>query len=303
MNRHILLTGGTGFIGRVLCTHLRANGDDLTVLSRQPEHAVNRICGPVRVIHHLQNLPDLAPVEAVVNLAGEGIAARRWSTGRKQQLWDSRIGLTNELVAQLSRCSSAPHYMISGSATGFYGDQGDTPVSEDMPPREEFTHQLCSAWENAAAKAETLGTQVAFIRLGPVAGQNGGFLKQMLPVFRAGLGGKLGNGQQYFPWVHREDVVKAICWLLEQPRIQGAWNLVSPNPVTNAEFAKTLGRALHRPACLPVPAAVLKVGLGEMSRILLTGQRAYPSRLQQEGFEFRFPELNGALEQILGRDS
>ncbi len=299
MKRHILVTGGTGFIGRNLCTHLRANGDDLTVFSRQPEHVVNRVCGPVRAINRLDVLPDLPPVEVVVNLAGEGIAGRRWSNHRKQELWDSRIRVTEELITNLARCERPPERLISGSATGYYGDQGTEPVAEDTPPRDEFTHRLCKAWEEAAGKISSLGTPAAFIRLGPVAGHGGGFLKQMLPAFRLGLGGKLGNGLQYFPWVHREDVVRAICWLMEQPDIQGPWNLVSPNPVTNAEFTKALGSALRRPTWFTVPAPMLRLGLGEMSRLLLTGQRAYPKRLQEHGFEFEYPTLPDALEQIL----
>jgi len=299
MKRHILVTGGTGFIGRNLCTHIRANGDDLTVFSRQPEHQVNRLCGPVRAINRLDILPELPPIQVVINLAGEGIADRRWSEHRKKLLRESRIDLTTDLVANLARCENAPERMISGSATGYYGDQGQEPVTEDTQPRDEFTHELCRAWEEAAAEAGSLGTQVAFTRLGPVAGHGGGFLKQMLPVFRLGLGGKLGSGQQYFPWVHREDVVRAICWLMEQPDIRGAWNLVSPNPVTNAGFTDELGRALRRPTWFTVPAPVLRLGLGEMSRLLLTGQRAYPRRLQNQGFQFEYPTLSEALDQIL----
>lgn len=299
MPRHILITGGTGFIGRELCRQLRQQGDIVTVFSRQSTPRVNRLCGNVRVVNSLHSLPDQPLLDAVINLAGEGIAARRWNDRRKKQLWDSRVSLTEELVTNLSRCQHFPARIISGSATGFYGDQGSDPVSESTQPHDEFTHRLCKAWENAATNARSQGCKVACIRLGPVAGTHGGFLKQMLPAFRLGLGGRLGDGQQYFPWVHRQDVVGAIQWLLAQTDIDGAWNLTSPNPVTNAEFTRTLGQVLHRPTWFTIPAPLLRCALGEMSRLLLTGQCAYPRRFQGAGYQFRFPTLKPALEDIL----
>lgn len=299
MARHILITGGTGFIGRELCHLLLQRGDNITLLSRQPAPAVNRICGNVIIINNLQAIPEQPPIDAVINLAGEGIAARRWTHRRKKQLWDSRVSLTKELVTNLTRCQQFPGRIISGSATGYYGDQGSDPVSESTQPNQEYTHELCQAWEDAAADARSSGCMVACVRLGPVAGAGGGFLSQMLPAFRLGLGGRLGDGQQYFPWIHRKDVVSVILWLLDQSDIDGAWNLTSPTPVTNAEFTQILGQVLHRPTWLPVPAPLLRLGLGEMARLLLTGQRAHPRRLQAAGYEFQFPTLKPALEDIL----
>lgn len=296
MEKRILITGGTGFIGQSLCQKLIASGHTLTVLSRQSTHNVQAVCGRVDAVTSLDQLRGNEGFEAVINLAGEGIADKRWSEARKQELRDSRIALTDQLVEVIRSWKMLPAVLVSGSAVGFYGDQGSNhQVTEDTPPHDEFTHRLCSDWEQAALRLEPAGVRVCLSRTGVVAGPGGGFLKRMLPPFKLGLGGRLGSGVQYMPWVHREDVVAALLWMMETDTAGGAYNVVSPNPVTNRQFTKCLAGVLGRPAIFPVPAPVLKIALGEMSRLLLTGQMAIPARLQAGGFKFRFPDLGAAL--------
>lgn len=295
MSKRILVTGGTGFIGQVLCPRLTAKGHTLTVLSRRNEADVKALCGRVEPISNLSRLREHPGFDAIINLAGEGIADQRWSERRKQEIRDSRIALTRELVTVARSWSSPPAALISGSAVGFYGDQGSALVTEATPPNDEFTHRLCRDWEAEALELEADGVRVCLSRTGIVAGPGGGFLKRMLLPFRLGLGGRLGSGLQYMPWVHREDVVSALIFMLDSDQASGAYNVVSPNPVTNREFTRCLAHALHRPALFPAPEPVLKLALGEMSRLLLTGQQAMPEKLLQQGFEFSYPELPAAL--------
>ncbi|MGM0769851.1 MAG: TIGR01777 family oxidoreductase [Pseudomonadota bacterium] len=295
MSKRILVTGGTGFIGQVLCPRLIAKGYNLTVLSRRNEADVKAICGRVEAVARLSMLQEHPGFDAVINLAGEGIADQRWSEQRKQELRDSRIALTRELVATARSWSSAPRVLVSGSAVGFYGDQGSAVVTEATPPNDEFSHRLCKDWEAEALELEAEGVRVCLSRTGVVAGPGGGFLQRMLLPFRLGLGGRLGSGQQYMPWIHRDDVVSALMFMLESEQATGAYNVVSPNPVTNREFTRCLAAVLHRPAVFPAPEPVLKLALGEMSRLLLTGQQAMPEKLLQQGFTFQHPELREAL--------
>ena len=303
MSKRILITGGTGFIGHVLCRELLARDYELTVFSRQPPETVKSSCGRVEAVSDLQQLRSHPGYDAVINLAGEGIADKRWSETRKQELRDSRIGVTETLVEVIRSWERAPKVLVSGSAVGFYGDQGAATVTEDTNPNDEFTHRLCRDWENAAKPLADDGVRVCFSRTGVVAGPGGGFLERMILPFKLGLGGRLGSGTQYMPWIHRDDVVGALIWMMENPNASGPFNVVSPNPATNAEFTRTLGKVLHRPTLFPAPAPVLKVALGEMARLLLTGQRAIPERLTQEKFEFRYPELEQALSQSVSPGS
>lgn len=303
MSKRILITGGTGFIGHVLCRELLARDYELTVFSRQPPETVKSSCGRVEAVSDLQQLRSHPGYDAVINLAGEGIADKRWSETRKQELRDSRIGVTETLVEVIRSWERAPEVLVSGSAVGFYGDQGDATVTEDTSPNDEFTHRLCRDWENAAKPLADDGVRVCFSRTGVVAGPGGGFLERMILPFKLGLGGRLGSGTQYMPWIHRDDVVGALIWMMENPNASGPFNVVSPNPATNAEFTRTLGKVLHRPTLFPAPAPVLKVALGEMARLLLTGQKAIPERLTQEKFEFRYPDLEQALSQSVSSGS
>lgn len=301
MAKRILITGGTGFIGKELCPRLLKRGDRLWVYSRQPPENVKAICGRVEAVNDLDSLRSGSGFDAVINLAGEGIADKRWSSSRKQALRDSRIRLTEQLVALARTWEKLPGVMVSGSAVGFYGDQGAAPVTENTAPHDEFTHRLCNDWEKAAMALAGNNTRVCLSRTGVVAGPGGGFLQRMLLPFKLGLGGRLGSGEQYMPWVHRTDVVNALIWMLDTETAQGPYNVVSPNPVTNAEFTRTLGKVLHRPTPFPAPAPVLKVALGEMARLLLTGQNARPQRLVNEGFVFRFEDLESALKDSVGK--
>ncbi|MEP2616126.1 TIGR01777 family oxidoreductase [Marinobacter alexandrii] len=296
MTKNILVTGGTGFIGKVLCPELLGRGYELTVLSRQSPDDVRAVCGRVETIQDLNQLRSHPGYDAVINLAGEGIADKRWSEKRKQELRDSRIGVTETLVDVIRSWGEPPRVMVSGSAVGFYGNQGDAEVTEQTEPRDEFTHQLCRDWENAALALEQDKVRVCLSRTGVVAGPGGGFLARMVTPFKLGLGGRLGDGRQYMPWVHREDVVGALIWMLESDDAYGPYNVVSPNPVTNAEFTRCLGKVVRRPTLFPAPAPVHKIALGEMAGLLLTGQKAKPARLTDQGYSFRFPELRAALE-------
>ncbi|WP_296934685.1 TIGR01777 family oxidoreductase [uncultured Marinobacter sp.] len=299
MSKRILITGGTGFIGHVLCRELLAREYELTVFSRQPAESVKSSCGRVEAVRDLQQLRAHPGYDAVINLAGEGIADKRWSEARKQELRDSRIGVTETLVEVIRSWERAPEVIVSGSAVGFYGDQGAALVTEDTNPNDEFTHRLCRDWENAAKPLADEGVRVCFSRTGVVAGPGGGFLERMILPFKLGLGGRLGSGTQYMPWVHRDDVVGALIWMMENSSASGPFNVVSPNPATNAEFTRSLGKVLHRPTLFPAPAPVLKIALGEMARLLLTGQKAVPEKLVREKFEFRYPELEQALAQCI----
>lgn len=297
--KSVLLTGGTGFIGQPLCHTLLDQGYEVTVYSRQTPTDIRALCGRVTPVNDLSTLRNHEGFSAVINLAGEGIAERRWSEARKQALRDSRVGLTRDLVDIIRSFQQQPSVMVSGSAVGFYGAQGSNEVSEQTPPRDEFTHRMCRDWEAEAGRLAEQGVRVCLSRTGVVVGPGGGFLKRMAPPFRFGLGGRIGDGTQYMPWVHRDDVVAALIWMMENSEAEGAYNVVSPSPVTNAEFTRTMGATLGRPTPFPVPAWVLKPALGEMSRLLLTGQKARPIRLQQAGFRFIYPQLPEALRNAL----
>lgn len=297
---HILLTGGTGLIGRQLCQHWLAQGHRLTVWSRRPEQ-VARLCGDaVRGVASLQEV--IGPVDAVINLAGAPIADRPWTHKRKALLWSSRISLTETLLAWLEGLVEKPAVLISGTAVGWYGDGGERELTEASGPvQDDFPSQLCVAWEETAQRAEALGIRVVLVRTGLVLAAEGGFLSRLLLPFKLALGGPIGNGRQWMPWVHIHDQIALIDFLLHQHDARGPYNACAPHPVRNREFAKTLGQVLHRPAFMPMPAFVLKVGLGELSGLLLGGQKALPERLLAAGFTFQFTELKAALDDLSSR--
>ena len=297
---HCLITGGTGFIGSALCSRLAAEGHTLTVLSRYPGRAVRVLPPGTRCIRAVAELGAAERVDAVVNLAGEPIAAARWSPARKRILAASRIDLTRDLVDWIARAAQRPAVLLSASAIGFYGDQGDTVLMEESLPHVEYQHELCRDWEAAALRAETLGVRTAVLRIGLVVGRDGGFLQRMLPPFLLGLGGPVGHGRQWMSWVHRDDVLGMILWLLAREDLRGVFNATAPAPVTSRDFATALGAVLHRPAVLPVPAPVLRLAFGEMSTLLLTGQRVVPARAEREGYRFRFADIRSALAEAVG---
>ena len=298
---HILLTGGTGLIGRQLCRLWLSQGHSLTVWSRKPEK-VPALCGTqVRGIARLEEIGQ-EPVDVLINLAGAPIADRLWTHRRKALLWSSRISLTETLLAWLESLEQKPHLLISGSAVGWYGDGGERELTEDSPPvSEDFASQLCIAWEETAQRAEALGLRVVLVRTGLVLSAEGGFLSRLRLPFKAGLGGPIGNGRQWMSWIHIDDQIALIDFLLHQNMASGPYNACAPKPVRNREFAKTLADVLHRPAFMPLPSFVLKVGLGELSLLLLGGQRVTPMRLLAAGFTFRFTDLRAALDDLSSR--
>jgi uncharacterized protein len=295
----ILLTGGTGFIGRALASALVTQGHAVTVLTRDPARAARVLPPGVPAIAMPGELPPERAPDAVVNLAGENLGAHRWTPARKREFVDSRVGTTRRLVAWLAGLPPAPRVLVSGSAVGYYGARGDEPLAEDAPPGDEYQSRLCRDWEAEALRAEDAGVRVCCIRIGVVLAGDGGALAAMKTPFRLGLGGRLGSGLQWMSWIHRDDLVALIGWLLEGAAHRGAYNATAPEPVTNREFARALGAALRRPALLPVPAPLVRVLVGEMAHLLLTGQRVVPARARVEGFSFRYPALPEALRAAL----
>jgi uncharacterized protein (TIGR01777 family) len=291
----VLITGGTGFVGHALCPRLAAAGHEVVILTRQSNARL-----PPGAASGVNRLDELAPGEfgGVVNLAGAPIGDARWTESRKKLLLDSRVHTTARLVEWMGRAQRPP-VLVSASAVGYYGEQGDRPVVEDTPPTPGFTHELCAAWEREAGKANEFGARVCVMRIGVVLDRGGGALAKMLPAFRMGAGGRLGAGSHYFPWIHRDDIAAIAHWLLENAQARGPYNASAPNPVTNAEFTRALGKALGRPTVLPMPEAALKLLFGEMSELLLVSDRMLPRRLLDAGFEFRYPRLEAALAAIL----
>ncbi|KEA62384.1 Cell division inhibitor [Marinobacterium lacunae] len=291
----VLITGGTGFIGRQLVKALLTRGDSVGVLSRRPESA--KLDSRVQLYSELPQVQG--HVDAVVNLAGAPIADRRWSEKRKALLMESRITLTEQLVEWMRGAVQPPAVLISGSAIGYYGSQGDRELDEKAATKGGFAHDLCALWEAQAMKAAEFGVRVCCIRTGVVLGPGGGALAKMLPAFRLGLGGAMGTGRQWMAWIHRDDEVAAILHLLDHNTLSGAFNLTAPSPVTNEEFSKTLASVLNRPAFFRVPAVVLELMMGEASELVLKGQRVVPTRLLESGFRFRYTSLKEALTQVV----
>ncbi len=301
---NVLITGGTGLIGRALTASLLADGHQVIVLSRSPERHQHRMPAGTRLVPWDGRTPAgwghvLEEVDAVVNLAGENIAAGRWTEQRKQRIRESRLNAGKALVDAMAAARQKPPVLIQASAVGYYGPRGDEVVTEETPPGTDFLAQLAVEWEASTEPVEQYGVRRAIIRTGVVLSKDGGALPRMLFPFRLGLGGRLGSGRQWFPWIHMEDEVGAIRFLLENETAQGPYNLTAPHPVTNAEFTRALGEVLHRPTIFAVPGFALRLLFGEMATVLLEGQRAIPQRLLDAGYTFRFTHIRGALEALL----
>lgn len=289
---HFLITGGTGFIGKALCASLLADQHRVTVLTRNVSRA--RASLPKETVA-ISKLDDSVDVDVVVNLAGENLTDGRWSDARKKDFSDSRVGTTRQINKWMAAQETRPKVMISGSAIGWYGARGDEKLTEESSPGNDFPAQLCKAWEAEAIKAEALGVRVCRVRTGVVLAADGGALAKMLPPFKFGLGGPMGDGRQWMSWITRHDLVRMIRWLAETESSNGPYNGTAPNPVTNAEFAKALANVLHRPAVIRTPAIALKMLFGEMADMLLTGQRVLPDRATGEGFQFDHPTIATSL--------
>ena len=237
--------------------------------------------------------------DAVINLAGEPIVDKRWTARRKQALWESRIGLTDELVRHIATSGNKPSVLISGSAVGYYGNRGDTELDETANAGEDFGAHLCKAWEDSARAAEEVGVRVCLLRTGLVLSQNGGMLGRMLPPFRFGLGARLGNGRQWMSWVHVDDYTAIVLRLLNDAQASGPYNMTAPQPVSNTEFTAALAKALHRPAVFVAPAWLLKLAMGERASLLLEGQKVLPRKISAAGYRFQFADLAGAFDNLL----
>ncbi len=303
-----LITGGSGFIGTSLVQQLLLEGHEVTVLTRDvvktANHFSNIMAGSVNQVRTIDDLTRLNPdisFDVIINLAGQGIADKRWTPQVKQQLQESRIKTTKALCQYVKEALIKPDVFISGSALGYYGvGVGDEKIDETGQPDQSFSSQLCLNWEKEASCIERLGVRTCYLRTGIVLGNNGGALAKMLPAFKWGLGGQMGSGRQWMPWIHRQDLIGIIRFLVENERLSGVFNGVSPNPVRNKEFATVLGRALKRPSFLPMPAFVLRIMLGEMANeLLLSGKRVMPSRVLDAGYIFQFPVLKKALADVL----
>lgn len=295
----ILITGGTGFIGRHLIARLQALSHQITVVTRDARRAQQILGTQVTTLPALTSCTSLDAFDAVINLAGEPIADKRWSEEQKDRLCRSRWDITERLSQLIADSANPPSVFISGSATGYYGNQDQTLVTEDEPPVEEFTHALCQRWEALALAAQSPRTRVCLSRTGVVLAADGGMLTKLLPLFKLGLGGPVSHGRQFLPWIHIDDMVDALIFLLTTDGLQGPFNLVAPYPVHNEQFAAILGESLHRPALMRAPAAAVKLMMGESAALVLGGQRAVPRRLEQAGFTFRYMELKPALAEIL----
>lgn len=308
----VVIAGGTGFLGRPLAEHLARAGWEVVVLTRSlPSGSVVQDPEARPPIARAGWRPDgtsgpwaalVDSARAVVNLAGESIAARRWSAAQKARLRDSRLLATASVVAAIRAAKTTPSVLVNGSAVGYYGDRGGEILTEQAPPGSDFLARLCVEWEAAAQQAAASGTRVVLLRTGIVLARDGGVLAKLLLPFRLFVGGPLGSGRQYMPWIHRDDWIRLVEWALEHDEAAGPFNATAPNPVTNAAFARALGRAVHRPAVLPTPAFVLRLALGEMAEaLLLGGQRAVPARAAALGFEFEHADLDRALAAIFAR--
>jgi uncharacterized protein len=304
-SRSVTITGATGLIGRRLLGELQRAGWRVTVLTRDPKRARERLGGDVEAhAWDLRSEPApaaaLAGRDAVVNLAGEPIS-QRWSEQAKRAIRESRVTGTENLVAGLQAAEPRPGVLVSSSAVGYYGPHGSEPIDEEAPPGADFLAQICVAWERATEPAAALGMRVAQIRTGVVLDGEGGALEAMLPPFKLGVGGPIAGGRQFIPWIHARDVVGIYRAALEDERWHGPANATAPTPATNRDFSRALGRALNRPAVLPVPGLALRVIYGEMAQLITGGARVVPAKPLMLGYPFRHDDLDEALRSALGR--
>ena len=300
---NVLVTGGTGFIGSRVCAALHEQGDTVHILSRNPERAQTKMKS-VRAFYGWNPETEKLPPEAtngmvsVVHLAGETIAGR-WNDEKKQRIRDSRILSTRNLVESLTASDTKPDVLVCASAIGYYGDSGDEHFTEVSPPGNDFLAKTCQEWEAEAQKAIDLGIRVVTVRIGLVLGLGGGLLAQVLPPFKMGFGGTLGNGRQWMSWIHVDDVVGIILHALENNEIRGALNATAPTPVRNTEFTKTLGTVLRRPTLFPIPTFGLKLMMGEFADFIVLSQNVLPEKTEVSGYEFRHRTLESALRDLL----
>lgn len=295
----LLVTGGTGFVGQQLVCALTEAGHSVIVLSRSAARVAG-LPGAVRTVTSLDEIAADTPIDAVVNLAGEPLANGLWTKAKRERIVQSRLGVIAACLRLMERLERRPAVFVSASAIGWYGLRGDEELDENSGGTDCFSRQVCVAIEEAAKPAETLGVRTVRLRIGLVLAAGGGLLGRMLLPFKFGLGGPFGRGRHWMSWIHRDDLVRLICHCIANPALSGPVNGTAPEPVRNRDFTRALGKALHRPAVLPVPSLPLKLVLGDFAKeLLLGGQRVLPRAAQQAGFEFRYPQLDTALQAIL----
>jgi uncharacterized protein (TIGR01777 family) len=300
ISMNILVTGASGLIGTALVSSLTSSGHEVTRLVRGQPKAGEKAAHWDPIAGSI-DASALEGLDAVVHLAGENIA-ERWTAAKKAQIRDSRVKGTQLLCETLTRLSSPPKVLVSASAIGYYGDRGEETLTDDSPPGRGFLSEVCRAWEAATEPARQHGLRVVQLRQGVVVSAEGGALAKMLPPFRLGLGGMLGSGQQYMSWIALDDVVGVIQHALVTEALQGPTNAVAPRAVTNQEFTKTLGKVLGRPTAIPLPAFAARLMFGEMAdELLLASARVQPTKLLASGYQFRYPELEAALQHVLMR--
>jgi uncharacterized protein len=298
----LVIAGASGFIGSALCSRLLDKGHVLTLLTRLAPRDAST--ATKRWLHWTFGTPgdweaSVDGVDGVINLAGEPIAAKRWTEYQKQKIRASRIDTTNSLVEAIRKAKQKPGFLINASAVGYYGPRGDETVTEEAAPGHDFLSSVCRDWETEAKKAEPLGVRVVCVRTGVVLGRGGGALAKMVPPFKFYVGGPLGSGTQWMSWIHLEDEVGLIAYLIEHLQATGPFNATAPNPVRMKEFCQILGQVMGRPSWAPVPAFALRLALGELAEMLLTGQRVIPAAAQRLGYQFRYANLDDALKACM----
>jgi uncharacterized protein (TIGR01777 family) len=299
-----LVTGATGFVGQRVVKQLTDGGDQVVILTR------NIAKGALYFGNKCQyflwsDTSQLPPIEAfdgvdvVINLMGEGIADKRWDENQKKKIHDSRIVATSNLVEVMKGLTKKPNAFISASAVGIYGNRGNEEINESSSTADDFLARICKDWEESALKAKNLGLRTAIIRIGVVIGKDGGALKKMLPIFKLGAGGPVGSGKQFMSWIHVDDIAGMFVRAGKDSSIEGIYNGTSPYPATSKDFARELGKVLHRPAFAPAPAIALKIVFGEMSQVLLDGQKVLPTKFKEKKFSYRYPTLEMALTESI----